>query len=389
VATRFAQEAIAASTQLRRAGPDAVLAAGFDEVFVRLDPYSRYVPAAEAADARRDRVGQSDLGLRIGPARRGRIAVTQVRAGGPAARAGVLVGDHIVSIDGVPITAADAALAALLLEGPPETEAVLRLRREGRGVTVRIGRERQALTGILAERHGDGVLVLRLPRFVAGSAAEVEAALRGSRVPGVILDLRGNRGGLLSEALAVADLFLETHRIAAAEGRHPDATRVWDAGGPDLLSGRPVVVLVDGRTASAAEVLAGALADSGRGAVVGSVTRGKGLIQVVIPLPGGGELQVSWSRLRAPGGAPIEGVGIVPALCTARGEAEARDHLAALLRGEAPMREALAARAAARPEAAARVARELCPPSESRMWDDAAALALLQSGAAYRAALAR
>jgi len=365
---RLAREAIAASPALQRASREALLAAGFDEMFLPLDPFSRYVPPAEAAAARAERVGQAGLGLRLGPGRRGAVVVTQLLPGSAAAEAGVVAGDEVLAIDGVPIAAADLALAALLLDGPERTEAVLRLRRAGRTLTVRIARRGAAEASLAVEARAGGVLLLRISAFPAGMAGRVQAALAAAEARGLILDLRGNRGGVLAEALAVADLFLASGRMASATGRHRDAARVWEAAPPDSFAGRPVVVLVDGRTASAAEVLAAALADRGRGAVIGSATRGKGLVQIVVPLPGEAELHLSWAELLTPSGRRIEGAGVPPALCTSLGEQAAE---AALVAPGGPR------------------AAEPCPPSDGRPWDERIALALIADPQAYRAALGR
>ena len=154
---------------------------------------------------------------------------------------------------------------------------------------------------------------------------------------GVVLDLRGNRGGLLGQAVAVASAFLAEGVVAQTGGRHPDAARTYVSAGPDLARGVPLVVLVDGRTASAAEIVAAALSDRGRGVVVGSATTGKGLIQAVVPLPNGGELLVTWSRVLAPRGWPIQGLGVLPAVCTSLGAEATAAALARLRQGEPPM----------------------------------------------------
>jgi len=384
-------EVMPASPPLRRAGVHTLLSAGFDELFAALDPYSRYLTPEQAQAARDARVGQSGLGLRIGAGAGGRPVVAVVEPDGPAARAGIRAGDLLLAVDGVPLGASDLSLAALLLEGPEGSEAVLRLARGGRGFTAVLLRERRAAPTLLLDRREE-VLLLRLSGFAEGTAARVEAALAEAPPGGIVLDLRGNRGGLLAEALAVADAFLEGGPIGATTGRHPDANRRWEASGPDLARGRPVVVLVDGRTASAAEVLAAALADGGRAALIGSGTLGKGLIQMVVPLPGGAEVHLSWSRLLGPRGVPIQGLGVVPALCTAFGEAEARRGLAALAAGRPPMAEALARAARLRPDAAweeVRAIRAACPPAEGRPADEALALALLADPLAYRTALRR
>ncbi len=129
-----------------------------------------------------------------------------------------------------------------------------------------------------------------------------------------MLDLRGNRGGVLRQAVTAADTLLPAGIVAITAGRYPDANRIWESGAGELAAGMPVVVIVDGRSASAAEVLAAGLADRGRGVVIGSSTLGKGLVQTITPLPDGGELFVTWSRILAPRGWPIQGLG-----CSAAG----------------------------------------------------------------------
>ncbi|HEY8610999.1 MAG TPA: S41 family peptidase, partial [Roseomonas sp.] len=209
---------------------------------------------------------------------------------------------------------------------------------------------------------------------------------------GVVLDLRGNRGGLLQQAIRVADSFLGAGTIATTEGRHPDSHRQFGASGPDLAAGRPLVVLVDGRTASAAEVVAAAIGDLGRGVVVGSTTMGKGLIQILVPLPDGGELALSWSRILAPRGWPLQMLGVLPALCTSEGAEETARNLATLGTPDSPMAVPLArARAARAPVPLSEVAalRGACPPAEGRDADLAAARAVLERPELYQAALAR
>jgi carboxyl-terminal processing protease len=208
----------------------------------------------------------------------------------------------------------------------------------------------------------------------------------------VVLDLRGNRGGLLSQAVSVASAFLSQGVVARTGGRHPDSNRIYLSPGPDLAQGVPLVVLVDGRTASAAEIVAAALSDRQRGVVVGSATMGKGLIQVVVPLPNGGELLVTWSRVLAPLGWPLQGLGVLPALCTSLGIDATAQELSALGLGEAPMGPALARLHAARaPVPASEISqlRATCPPAEGREADIEAAQALMASPGAYATALGR
>ncbi len=385
-----------ASPALRQAGPERMLRSGFEELFNHLDPYSRYLTPDEARGARARRVGQAGLGLRLAAGRRGSV-VAALLPDGPAARAGLHVGDRVLAIDGVALATLDLAAAAALLEGPAETEVTLRLQRGNRRLEVGLLRSLVPPDSVLAERR-DGALWLRVLAFSAATdrqLAEALAAAFGTRAPppaGVVLDLRGNRGGLLGQAVSVAGAFLPGGVVARTGGRHPGSIRTYQAFGPDLAEGAPLVVLVDGRTASAAEIVAAALADRGRAVVVGSASMGKGLIQAVVPLPNGGELLVTWSRVLAPQGWPLQGLGVLPALCTSLGTEVTVQGLAALHRGEAPMAGALARlRAARAPVPASEVAqlRATCPPAEGRDADTEAAKALLNSPESYATAVGR
>lgn len=381
------------SPALRRAGPERLIASGFEEVFNHLDPYSRYLTPAEVRAVRERRVGQSALGLRIavdGEA----LAVAAVTPGGPAALAGIRAGDRLVAVEGRRLGARDPGLAAALLEGPEGSMVRLSLSRAGRVRDVTLTREAEPAETVTAQRREE-ILWIRIGSFSALTERQLTAALVdgfAERAPrGVVLDLRGNRGGLLGQAVAVADAFLADGLVARTEGRHPDATRRYEAGGQDLARGQPVVVLVDGRTASAAEIVALALADRRRAAVVGSATMGKGLVQLVAPLPNAGEIMVTWSRVLAPSGWPLHGIGVLPVLCTSLGPQALATGLAGLQAGQAPMAATLARQRAARapvPASEQVALRGACPAAEGRQADLLAARALIESPAAYTAALA-
>jgi carboxyl-terminal processing protease len=383
------------SPPLRRAGAEGMLRSAFEELFNHLDPYSRYMTPEEAQAARVRRVGQAGLGLRLAAGRGHEVVLAAVMPDGPAARAGLQPGDRLLAVDGVPVSARDLGLAATLLEGPAGGEVALRLQRGRRRFDTLLRRSLVPPDSVHAEQRG-GILWLRIDGFSNATDRKLSGALlegiRPGSTRGVVLDLRGNRGGLLGQAVAVASAFLDGGLVAQTAGRHPDAARIWQAGGPDLAEGVPVVVLVDGRSASAAEIVAAALSDRGRAVVVGSATMGKGLIQVVVPLPNGGDLLVTWSRVLAPLGWPIQGLGVLPALCTSLGAEATEAGLARLRRGDPPMAMALARLRAARapvPPAEVTALRSTCPPAEGRDSDVAAAQALIDAPEAYSAALAR
>ena len=209
-------------------------------------------------------------------------------------------------------------------------------------------------------------------------------------VGGIVLDLRDNRGGLLRQAVTAADTFLPAGLVATTVGRDADSKNVWRSAEGELAENVPVIVLVDGRTASAAEILAAALADRGRAVVVGSETVGKGMVQTIDPLPDGGELFVTWSQTLAPLGWPIQGLGVLPQVCTSLGQEALNRQLASLSTGFQPMAAAIRRSRAARiPVPASEVLeiRAPCPASEGRLLDLEAARTLIANPAAYAAAL--
>jgi len=380
---------------LRAAGVEKVLSAGFEEMFTHLDPYSRYLTPAEAEVARFRRTGQGGLGLRLAAGRGQEVRIASLGNESAAARSGLRVGDRLLAVDGAPVSGADLAAAAGLLEGPSGTSVVLLLERGRRRFQATLERGASPPALLEVERRGE-ILWLRLGGFNSRSDSEVAAALeqafRTTPPRGVVLDLRGNRGGVLAQAVGVASLFLADGVIARTDGRHPDAARTWVSVGPDLAQGVPVVVLIDGRTASSAEILAAALTDRARAVAVGSVTTGKGLIQAAIALPNGGELLLSWSRVLAPDGWPIQGLGVLPAICTSLGPETLAQELTELRRGEPPLAEALSSQRALKVPVPAREIsrlRDRCPPAEGREADAAIARALIETPGDFEAALPR
>jgi carboxyl-terminal processing protease len=395
--TLFQQAAWAASPALRSAGAPRLIAATFEAVFSHLDPFSRYVTPEEAQAARERRIGEAGLGLRLAPARVGAGAViVALNPHGPAAAAGLRLGERVLAIDGVALRSRDAGVAAGMLEGPAGSAVRLLVEAERRRRrTVTLTRSLPMGSPVAAERIED-VLVLRIPSFTAQTERQVSAAVLTAQAErplrAILLDLRGNRGGLLAQAAAVADVFLGDGEAFRTIGRHPDASRIYATGRPDLADGLPVVVLVDGRTASSAEILAASLADRGRAAVLGTGTTGKGLVQLVVPLPDGGELLMSWSRLVMPEGWPLQGLGVLPGLCTAGGVEEAARNLAALRAGARPMGPAQARQRALRhpvPLPEVEAIRALCPTGDAREGDVGLARALAVDPLAMAAALTK
>jgi carboxyl-terminal processing protease len=393
-ATELASVAVTVSLPVRRATTQGVVQSFFDELFNHLDPYSRYVAPRDAGEDRERRAGEAGAGLRL--MRRGSaIVVAEAIMDGPGAIAGIHPGDSIVAVDSQSAQGKDAATVASWIAGPEETTVVIDWRgRDGRRRTAELERAMVPPETVLSQRVGD-MLLIQISAFNYSTASHlahaIEQGLAGAHPPGgIVLDLRGNRGGLLRQSVAAADMLLPPGIVATTAGRDPEATRTWRSTAGEMAEDVPVVVMVDGRSASAAEILAAAIADRGRGVVIGSSTLGKGLVQTITPLPDGGELFVTWSRVLAPRGWPIQGLGVLPQVCTSLGQDSLNWQLASLSNGEQPMARPLAIHRAARaplPPAQILAIRSACPAAEGRESDLDAARLLIHDPAAYAAAL--
>jgi carboxyl-terminal processing protease len=394
VAAALCDAARTISPAIQNAGTEGVIQSFFDEVFNHFDPYSRYIPPSEALEDEERRNGHAGIGVTV--ARRGAGMIIQtVVADSPAALAGMRPGDALLMVDRHSVSGRSEREVTGWISGTENSQVQARWR--GRDGYIHI----QDFTRIMvppdtvfARRAGD-ILVLRITAFNQGTDAQFSRALQQGiavmhRPAGIILDLRGNRGGVLRQAVVAADALLPDGVVAYTTGRDPGANRVWRSSSGELAEGVPVVVLVDGGTASAAEVFAAALADRGRAVVVGSATLGKGLVQTIAPLPDGGELFVSWSQILAPRLWPLQGLGVLPQVCTSLGEDELHRQLADLADGAQPMQAEIAAHRAGRSPIAPSLVlslRSACPAAEGGDSDIEAARVLIENPAAYAAAL--
>ncbi len=383
-----------ASPTLQSQGGQALMTSFFDEIFNHLDPYSRYVAPEAADEDRARRSGEAGAGITVSKVG-ANFVVQTVNADGPAADADIQPGDRIIAVDDQPTRGEDLDTVLGWISGIEGTDLALTVRgRNGRLRTVDLEREILPPETVFTSRIGDVVLV-RITAFASDTdqrlAHDLEDQFGKRAVPrALVLDLRGNRGGLLRQAVTATGLLIDSGIIANTAGRDPQAAHVWEAGPGGAAKGRPVIVLVDGRTASASEIMAAAIAGLGRGVIVGSSTLGKGLVQTITTLPDGGELFVSWSRVLAPGGWPIQGLGVLPQVCTSLGAEQLNQELASLEKGTSLMEPALARHREARaplPSAEIVEQRSACPAAEGRDADLTAAKFLIAHPNAYNAAL--
>jgi len=301
---------------------EAIYDALFDAALASLDPFSRYAGAAEARLNRASRNGFGGIGILFSVNEDGAVMVEDVVHTGPAAAAGLLAGDRILAVDGVPFSDPDTDLVRERLRGPVGTTVNLTVLR---GNTRNVALERDLIIMPTVELSmDDGIAVLKLSSFNQATAesvaAAVEEALDSAWPPGgplgLIIDMRGNPGGLLDQSVTVADLFIEQGIIVSTRGRHPEARQNYRASSGDISNGLPIAVLMDGDSASAAEIVAAALQDSGRAVVIGTTSYGKGTVQTVIRLPNRGEITLTWSRFYSPSGYVLHGLGVPPVACT-------------------------------------------------------------------------
>lgn len=310
------------SPLLRAASNEKLYAAVFDSALSGLDRYSRYTGPTEARHNRASRDGFGGLGITI-EVENGITVITEIHENTPAQRAGLLNNDRITHIDGVPIYELSQRKIVDRLRGPVDRAVRVTVSRgpEGNSIEIVVIRAHIIPPTVTARRRGD-LLHVRITSFNQGTAASVKRELKrvenefGTVIKGVILDLRGNPGGLLDQAVEVADLFLSEGRIISTKGRHAESNQIFDAGSSVSAAGIPVAVLINGKSASAAEILAVALRDQGRAVLLGSSSFGKGTVQTIIRLPNSGELILTWARLHAPSGQTLNKRAIVPAFCT-------------------------------------------------------------------------
>jgi carboxyl-terminal processing protease len=335
-----------------------LIEAAINGMLTSLDPHSGYLAADDFDDMQVQTRGEfGGLGIEV-TQEEGFIKVVSPMDDTPASKAGMQSGDFITHVDGQSVLGLTLDEAVDLMRGPVGSEIIITVVREGADepFDVSIVRDTIKLTAVRGRTVGDTV-VLRVTTFndqtYSGLEEELEKAVDAlggmDNVAGVVLDLRNNPGGLLTQAIKVADAFLDKGEIVSTRGRTPADGERFNATPGDDIGGKPLVVLINGGSASASEIVAGALQDHRRAIVVGTKSFGKGSVQTVIPLRGDGAMRLTTARYYTPSGRSIQALGVAPDIIVnqpvpappGEGEAEAESPASAADRSEAGLRGAL------------------------------------------------
>ena len=283
-----------------------------------LDPHSSYMNAEQFRAMRVETKGEfGGLGIEVVP-QNGFFKVISPMDDTPASKAGIRAGDIITGLNGKTTQGLSADDALDQMRGPPNSEVTLTIKREGVDQPLEVSMRREVIhIQVVKQRmEPDNIGYVRLTEFTEQADAALKQAVQslrqqaGGKLKALVLDLRNNPGGLLDQAVAVSGDFVAQGEIVATRARHAEDSEWLSAKGVDILDGAPLVVLINGGSASASEIVAGALQDRHRAVLVGTRSFGKGSVQTVIPLPDNGAIRLTTARYYTPSGRSIQGLGI-------------------------------------------------------------------------------
>jgi carboxyl-terminal processing protease len=300
---------------------DALLEDAMRGMLAGLDPHSTYLNKEEFAEINVQTSGRfGGLGIEV-QAFNGFVRVISPIDDTPAARAGVQAGDLIIKIDETPVKGLSLSDAVKKMRGEPGTKIALTVLREGTSdpLTFDMKRDIINVSSVRSRMLESGIAYLRVTTFSSSTGKglneefkKLRKAAPGGQLKGMVLDLRNNPGGVLNAAVEVSDAFLDKGSIVSIKGRVNDSNREYNANPGDLLDGKPLVVLVNGGSASASEIVAGALQDHKRALLVGGKTFGKGSVQTILPLQNDSAIKLTTARYYTPSGRSIQAEGITP-----------------------------------------------------------------------------
>jgi carboxyl-terminal processing protease len=309
-----------------------------------LDPHSEYLDKDGLAELNEDTTGQyGGLGIEVLQVD-GTLRIVAPIDDTPAARGGIKAGDTIVKVNGKVVDSENIDEMFKELRGDPGTKITLTVLHEksDKPVDIPLVRERISVTSVKVREIEPGYAYIRVSQFQDDTAADLEKKLaelvrKNGPQKGAILDLRSNPGGLLTAAVGVSDDFLNSGTIVTTRGRLQDSNLSFEAHPGDLLNGAPMVVLVDNGTASAAEIVSGALKDNHRALIIGRRTFGKGVVQTVLPLDADHAVKITTARYYTPAGTSIQAEGIKPDIALADLAVNKTDSAAVLISSEADL----------------------------------------------------
>ncbi len=298
-----------------------LIEAAINGMLSSLDPHSSYMPPEAFADMRSETRGEfGGLGIEV-TQEDGFVKVVSPIDDTPASRAGILSGDFITHVNGEQVLGLTLDQAVEMMKGPVGSEVVITIVREGtdQPFDVTLTRDTIEVSPVRSRLEGQSVVV-RISSFTEQTFKNLEADIKEKvaeaggieKVEGFVLDLRNNPGGLLTQAVDVSDAFLNEGEIVSTRGRNSEDSERYNATDGDLASGKPLVVLVNSGSASASEIVAGALQDHRRAVVVGTGSFGKGSVQTIMPMQGDGALRLTTARYYTPSGRSIQTLGVAP-----------------------------------------------------------------------------
>ena len=283
-----------------------------------LDPYSAYMNPEVFKESQQETSGEfGGLGIEVSM-EAGVVKVITPIDDTPAAKAGVKAGDYIVRINGEQVQGKTLMEAVNLMRGPVGTSIEITIRRKGlkKAKIIKIIREVIEVRSVISKQIQNKVGYLRLRAFNQNSGSQLKKEIskieKNKKTVGYILDLRNNPGGLLSQAIKIADFFLDDGEIVSTNGRKARENRKFFARKGDKINGKPLIVLINNGSASASEIVAGALQDQKRAVLLGETTYGKGSVQSIIPLKNRGAIRLTVSKYYLPSGKSISEVGVIP-----------------------------------------------------------------------------
>jgi len=297
----------------------SLLVAAIEGMLSKLDPWSVFLDSEESQELANSSMGRyGGIGVSL-DLRDWRIIVDSVTPGGPAETAGVLPGDLVTSVEGKPVRGRKVFESVDALMGEPGTEVSVRFKTGSkRSRELRLTREFIPVTSVISELLPGNIAYFEITHFHRNTHLELESSIKTEQansdnpLAGIILDLRGNPGGVILPAVEIADGFLDQGMIVFTKGRYQASLLEFRAHQGQWASGIPLVILTDGKTASASEVLTGALQDHGRAVIIGEKTFGKGSIQSVFTLRNGSTLKLTTAHYFTPSGKTIHELGIEP-----------------------------------------------------------------------------